>query len=234
MKYCQNCGNSASDEAGYCSVCGTTFDDTRPGAQVSRETVYVYEKIPTPEPTPVQEERVPTKEIVENKTTAQKKTKAKKVSTKNNAKDDSKSNTLTPTGWKCLTVIIIACLLFYVFLFNSLDKMADRNSNSTITEVESTNASNEVMGEKADSKKDSFERIETTEEASDNSSESQTTSTDSTTENIETSSTENTSNLSDTTKETLDELNDSWNEIKESAYEVWGEIKDTWNSAVND
>lgn len=38
MKYCQNCGNTASDNAEYCSVCGTAFDDPRPGGVVSRET----------------------------------------------------------------------------------------------------------------------------------------------------------------------------------------------------
>ena len=117
MKYCQNCGNTASDDAEYCSVCGTVFDNPRPGTPVSRETVYGYEKVPEPELAPVPEERASAP------TTTKTKTKTKKTTLSKEAEDGNKNGGLTPTAWKCLTVIIIAFLLFYMFLFSSLDKI---------------------------------------------------------------------------------------------------------------
>ena len=56
MKYCSNCGNTADDNAGFCSVCGTAFEDPRPSSQVSRETDRFSE---TSEPAPIPVEVTP-------------------------------------------------------------------------------------------------------------------------------------------------------------------------------
>lgn len=240
MKYCQNCGNTASDNAEYCSVCGTAFDDPRPGEAVSRETVYVYESVPEFEPELVSEERVSAPVIAVHHTSvqkeSQKRAEKKESNDSNKAGGSDDSIKISSTGW---VIIIVACIIY--LCVSSCNSNLNRheitsNSNSSIAQSEtSTSTLEEAKNENTGGKKESFLNLsKPTENAPEKTNDFQVVSTDTTTNDTTNSSTEVTYNLSDSTRETLDELNNSWNEVKDTAKETWGEIKDAWNTVMSD
>ncbi len=135
MKYCQNCGNTASDNTEYCSVCGTAFDDPRPGGAVSRETVYVYESVPEPESAPVPEERVTPPVTVVIKTEAPKTAKPKKHPSKNSKIEEEKTERLNLLCETFLALVSLGVLVFLLIFIQSSEIFNKTEATSSITQT---------------------------------------------------------------------------------------------------